>query len=293
MKQTKALVLNGFVLKIIAILTMTLDHVGLAMNADAGSPLYPLMIAFRIIGRFAFPVFALLLAEGLRHTHSRWRYILRLAIDWALILIVDLILVYGFHIQMLSQAFTDLLCFALFITLLESKNKKLRFLSLLPLLFICFSYWAEIDVNFNVTFSPYIYLLAGYSLFGFIMFLGFYYAPKMASFFLKKSELLGDNSLEEYEKTLEFQVLVNVISCLIFLADVLIFWGISYIGVLENGNSPYDAYGMSIQSYCLLAMVLIACYNGKRGYNGKWFQYGAYVYYPIHMAIIFGIAFLI
>lgn len=59
------------ILKWIALLTMTIDHIGLV--------LFPKFLFLRIIGRIAFPIFAYQLAVGFRKTSNRTRYALRLA----------------------------------------------------------------------------------------------------------------------------------------------------------------------------------------------------------------------
>lgn len=60
--------INGNVLKIIALLTMTIDHIGYIL-CDNYTP-------FRIIGRIAFPIFAYMIAEGCRYTRNRKRHLL-------------------------------------------------------------------------------------------------------------------------------------------------------------------------------------------------------------------------
>lgn len=65
---------NG--LKLFAMAVMLVDHVAYAWNIDAVSMnVYLLM---RIIGRFAFPIFAYMIAVGARHTHDIKKYLLRL-----------------------------------------------------------------------------------------------------------------------------------------------------------------------------------------------------------------------
>lgn len=59
-------------LKLIAILSMVIDHVGTAFF-----PEYPV---FRWVGRLAFPIFAFQVVEGWYRTHDRRRYFLRLAL---------------------------------------------------------------------------------------------------------------------------------------------------------------------------------------------------------------------
>lgn len=49
-------ILNGNMLKIIAAITMTIDHIG--------AILFPHILILRIIGRIAFPIFAFMIAEG-------------------------------------------------------------------------------------------------------------------------------------------------------------------------------------------------------------------------------------
>lgn len=63
-------ILNGNHLKIMACLLMLCDHIGLILLNDN-------LIA-RSIGRMAFPIFAFLLVEGMKHTSDVRRYILRL-----------------------------------------------------------------------------------------------------------------------------------------------------------------------------------------------------------------------
>lgn len=64
--------LSGSALKIIAVLSMVADHHAYFLM-EHGSPLYDLM---RTFGRIAFPVFALLIAEGFANTGNRMRYFL-------------------------------------------------------------------------------------------------------------------------------------------------------------------------------------------------------------------------
>ncbi len=57
-------------LKLIAALSMTVDHIGVS--------LFPKLEILRIFGRLAFPIFSYFIFEGFRYTHSRTRYFLRL-----------------------------------------------------------------------------------------------------------------------------------------------------------------------------------------------------------------------
>ena len=65
-------VLDGTALKLIAALSMAIDHIG--------DIFFPGVTIFRIIGRIAMPVFAFFVAEGYAHTHDKKKYLLRLFI---------------------------------------------------------------------------------------------------------------------------------------------------------------------------------------------------------------------
>ena len=64
--------MTSFKLKMIAITTMLIDHIG--------AVLFPDIIYFRIIGRLAFPLFAFLITEGFRKTNKEKKYMGRLFI---------------------------------------------------------------------------------------------------------------------------------------------------------------------------------------------------------------------
>lgn len=59
--------LTGNQLKMIALVTMTIDHIGMM--------LLPQSAILRIIGRLAFPIFAYMIAEGCQYTHNRKKYL--------------------------------------------------------------------------------------------------------------------------------------------------------------------------------------------------------------------------
>ena len=58
----------GNILKLIAALSMLIDHVGLMF--------FPNQLWMRAVGRLAFPIFAFFIAEGFRYTRSKLRYLL-------------------------------------------------------------------------------------------------------------------------------------------------------------------------------------------------------------------------
>ena len=68
MQNQKLCVLTGNHLKLLAALTMLLDHVGVL--------LFPQVLLLRVIGRISYPVFAFMIAEGCHYTRNKLRYFL-------------------------------------------------------------------------------------------------------------------------------------------------------------------------------------------------------------------------
>ncbi len=93
--------LTGNQLKILAMVSMTLDHVGLQLL-----PQVPLL---RILGRLALPIYGYMIAEGCRHTRDRRRYLLRIA-ALALLCQVVYFLALGSLYQSILVTFTLSIC---------------------------------------------------------------------------------------------------------------------------------------------------------------------------------------
>ena len=67
--------LDGTMLKIIAMISMVIDHVG--------DMFFPELLWLRMIGRLAMPVFAFCITEGYIHTRNRKKYLLRMGIGYS------------------------------------------------------------------------------------------------------------------------------------------------------------------------------------------------------------------
>ena len=62
--------MNRNILKIIALVTMLIDHVGMFF--------FPNIIWFRVVGRIAFPIYAFFIAQGMHHSKNKQKYMVTL-----------------------------------------------------------------------------------------------------------------------------------------------------------------------------------------------------------------------
>ena len=288
MRERKTLFLSSFAIRIIAILTMTLDHIGifLLLKYAQGTTGYEVASVFRVIGRIAFPLFAFLLAEGMNHTSNREKYLLRLFGIMALILIGQTIAVYGMGIYNLNAAgnpFIDLFFVALVLYFL-TKEKWMKLLSLLPTAVLVFSFVVgciETSGDITILWWPFMYRPTE-SLLGLFLALGFFYAPKIAVKATHKFNQEAGISDEIYLETSFGRRNANIIGCLFFLASVLALWGFSYINY-----RAYDPLSMSMKSWGLLALIPLFFYNGEKGIGNLGTKIFFYAYYPVHIIILY------
>ena len=72
LKLKKLQVLDGTALKLIAMVSMVIDHVGAVF--------FPAAAWMRMVGRLAMPLFSFCVAEGFAHTRDKKKYLLRMGV---------------------------------------------------------------------------------------------------------------------------------------------------------------------------------------------------------------------
>lgn len=151
----KTVGLTGNQLKMIALITMTVDHIGLF--------LFPNLLFLRLIGRLAMPIFAWMIAEGCRYTKNRSRYLLT-------ILGVGIVcqIVYLVFMESLSQCI--LITFSLSVLLIYSmdyavQKKSILSVMVMGLVFMAVTYFCVFlpndlrNTDFRVDYGIYGVLL--------------------------------------------------------------------------------------------------------------------------------------
>lgn len=289
MKIDKAQILSSFWFKLLALLTMTIDHAAIFLmmylKIDTASSLYPLYLAMRCIGRLSFPLFIFLLIEGIYHTKNIWNYILRLSIVMVGVLAVSIALYYAYSSQnfQLDNAFIDLVVIALFFACLKQKGYQ-KLLALIPLSYTLLCTIVPIiesQSDIAILWLPE-YIRMPYALYGLALALFFYFAHPLAQRLSKDYVTALNTDMETFKKIPYYRSLVNSICALGLIIVNVVFWVASYI------NNSFAYFGdMGIQSWSILAGLILILYNGRRGYDKGWFKYGAYMYYPLHLIILF------
>lgn len=215
--------LSGNQLKIIALIAMTCDHVGVI--------LLPHVQILRIIGRISMPIFAWMIAQGCRYTRSPGKYLGRVAL-----LGVGCQIVMYIAIGALEQGI--LITFSLsigLILLLKWLRQRPGFLWLmLPALGAVFVLTVLLPKVLTVG-----NFCIDYGIWGVLLPVLIYVGAD------KKQSLL--------------------------LAAA----GLALLSVQKGGN----------QWYCLLSLPLLALYDGQRG--ERKLKYVFYIYYPVHLAVIY------
>lgn len=285
-----AQILSGFTLKLLAMIFMTLDHVGIFLLHN--DPFNTAGTVLRVIGRLAFPLFCFFLAEGMRYTRSKEKYLLRIGAMYAVITLGETLLVYvlkqGYSPDTLApMPFTDLFfsMLALYCLLLPKWKKVF---AIFPIALMSLSFVVDVlerMQNITIHWFPY-YLRFGYGLYGLLMLLLFFIAPWLTKKIYGKRVEQAGISMDIFVESPEYRRQTNIISIGGLIVSVILFWAISYIGRGAD-YAPFDPYGMGMGSYALLAGILLYFYSGRRGYDSKFFRILTYAYFPLHIVILF------
>lgn len=251
--------LTGFQLKIVALIGMVLDHVTTHFGSILG---FPFWVSW--LGRFVAPLFLFLLMEGFRYTSNRKAYFFRLLAGAGSMLIITLLHngIIGNYRNPLTQE----------IGLWFLLNGNNIFLTL-ACFFLLFYLIEKIKKGEGVWFR--LLLLAPLILVTLVTEGGVYLMPLglILAFFPGSKRvailMLGISSFFLGIKAiLNYSILAEVYPNL---------W--TYLA--------YDNQWMQV-----LAIPLLAAYNGQRGGHGRpWEKYLFYIVYPLHLSIIYVLEF--
>lgn len=248
--------MSALSLRIVACVCMLLDHIGFCFGSR-----WPFLEPLRWIGRIAFPLYVFLIVNGFRHTSNRFRYALRLAI-----------------FAVISQVPFALMC---------HPNTMLGTLNVfVTLLLALLTVWATDEMRKH-RFTKFVCFLPTLAVFA------VYYFGLLKSDYGAKGILLA---MVFYLFDGKYILTALGMLCAIY-NSYLIRLGFLLLRTLQG--RPYTINTPTkwelIQLFSLLSLVFIFLYNGKKGNlpaskaGAKAVQLGFYLFYPVHMLLLYGL----
>ena len=213
-------------LKMIAMITMTIDHIG--------AYLLPQLYVLRIIGRLSMPIYAYMIAEGCHYTHDRKAYFLRL-----------------FGLALLCQVVYALVDRSLYQCILVTFSASVGL--------ICGVENAQKKRTPGSVFAALVLLAAIYLI-------------------CEKLPLLLPG----------FHVDYGIWGVLL---PVIVYFGGRNIVAFALGTLLLCLSLGGLQWWAMLTVPLLALYSGQRGKHRLGWVF--YLYYPVHLVVIYGISFLL
>ena len=280
------MVISNFILKIIALIFMTIDHVGVFL------PSSPLQFTFRVLGKIALPIFIYTTLEGCKKTKDIKKYMLRLGVMsifmYIAIVIAQLVLYFnnGYLLVFQNIFFTLLNLVFVYYLFFVNKNKNKRRMVILPILIFIGSYiFFLLRINgIGELISPIFVdgLTTMYGLEAPIMFVGALLGIYIYEEIVRKRLNNDETLVNEFLCSKKAQLSRNIIMCLSIALVSLIMYSFTY------ENIPSFTFGNTCvyNTYFIICFPFILLYNGKRGFNNKIVNGAFYLYYPLHIGII-------
>ena len=280
------MVISNFILKIIALIFMTIDHIGVFL------PSSPLQFTFRVLGKIALPIFIYTTLEGCKKTKDIKKYMLRLGVMsifmYIAIVIAQLVLYFnnGYLLVFQNIFFTLLNLVFIYYLFFVNKNKNKRRMVILPILIFIGSYiFFLLRINGISEFISSIFvdgLTTMYGLEAPIMFVGALLGIYIYEEIVRKRLNNDETLVNEFLCSKKAQLSRNIIMCLSIALVSLIMYSFTY------ENIPSFTFGNTCvyNTYFIICFPFILLYNGKRGFNNKIVNGAFYLYYPLHIGII-------
>ncbi len=273
------------VLKLIAIITMIIDHIGAAF--------FPEVTLFRTIGRIAFPIFAYQLAKGYRHTSNLGEYSKRLLI-FACISYIPYIYFLGdgttpnpLALNVMFLLLAGIGALLLYDTAHTyfyryKKSKAIGQLILGILTFIALIAYVLLPELLVVTVPGFMF---SYGTYGLLMMLSFYVYEEQALPLLFSFALITLGTT--YLKGVRYMVRgvpMSMMSTIYFntlierSSDVM-----DNIFGYKDGLKTLSGYFFQARSIMGYGLIILFC---KKNYSFTLNKYIAYWFYPVHISII-------
>ncbi len=280
-------------LKIIALILMTIDHIG--------DMIFPDVIWLRYIGRLSAPIFIFCVTEAMKNTHNQKKYLIKL-FGFSLIttfflymtMLINFCMTGQLHVITLNV--TGLLFQgALFIYVIEAVRQKKNKWQLLVVIYVVYQIimrllhplLVQVDFGYEIWFAGPLSCINTHGICWIALFPVFYYSKKKIAvnyiiycviyWYIRVSYIFARIGvrLQFYEG--EFQSVVFKIVSRIYQ---FIFRGILGLNTQMAGKFDFR----DCQWLMVFSIIFIIFYNGK---YGKGMKKLFYVYYPLHIIILY------
>ena len=254
--------ISGFVLKMIAVVSMLIDHTAATIlerallgeltigcmteqNMQIWPGVYYLM---RMIGRMAFPIYCFLLVEGFKYTRNREKYALRL---FLFAVISEIPFDLAFQKKWWDTSYNNV-----FFTLL------LGLLAIMALDWVR-GHWKKVDESASKRY---------------------WFFSNLAKSIVLATITLGTMAIADLVLHTDYGasgVAAIIVMYLLYQNRMLAFsMMVVVLAVLSSG----------LEIAAILMLVPLHFYNGTRG---KQLKYAFYAFYPVHLLVLVGICYLI
>ena len=255
-------ILDGIWLKVIGFAFTLIDHIGLIFGPEVlGEVCYQIL---RCTGRCAFPIFVFLAIEGVYHTRNYWRYFGRLAL-MAIIL--------------------DAFCYVVYLVIyLFRRNDKWTLLALLPIAYLVLS---DFTVYRQGADGVYALIPAGvasdYGTYGLVMFIAMYFGYEGGFRYLRwRASQAGLQPLDVAPRRM--RLILNGGATIGLLAVGCLF---QLIRMLFGFTPIEPGISWAWESYSMLGAIFIMLYDGRPGTRKKAIRYPLYLFYPLHLIVLY------
>lgn len=287
-------------IKLIAITTMLIDHIGLSYGYISNQLDPNLYMMLRTIGRIAFPIFAFGIINGMKYTKNKENYLLRLSLFMSISQIPFSLLVNT------ENYFVDFRLKDLFFPQLFIENNFDLALGILLLGLIFYLYKKNIKLVVSLSLAVILGTVSIYTKTGFVINnstqLNVFYTLVIGAYIIKSLEDFLENKEDKIDnilKAVSAGILIIIFSPysdygiggLILILGLYIFknnkpasciymtFWLMYTYLLGNSNLYFFLSS-------LIAPLSILLYNGQKGNYPKIVDKIFYWFYPIHLLIL-------
>lgn len=287
-------------IKLIAITTMLIDHIGLSYGYISNQLDPNLYMMLRTIGRIAFPIFAFGIINGMKYTKNKENYLLRLSLFMSISQIPFSLLLNT------ENYFVDFRLKDLFFPQLFIENNFDLALGILLLGLIFYLYKKNIKLVVSLSLAIILGTVSIYTKTGFVINnstqLNVFYTLAIGAYIIKSLEDFLENKEDKIDnilKAVSAGILIIIFSPysdygiggLILILGLYIFknnkpasciymtFWLMYTYLLGNSNLYFFLSS-------LIAPLSILLYNGQKGNYPKIVDKIFYWFYPIHLLIL-------